>query len=257
MKMIPHTMDSYRSYGCVQWTFRSKRPVDIEPGLYETVAEYEGLAFPPGRVYTDSNGNATIGRGHLLIPNDVHLLYQLFGTHVRYERVRSGAQTLSMDQVETLFDHDIEIRVRRLRDVLPRWSSYLPTTRLALLQACFRGDLGPKTLDHVRSGRFFDASKEILRTSDSNDPRIRPRLLDASRGLLREFVEGTTDPKTIERRACRPFSIEFGRRFHSRGVHWPRGSRSCRRAYGMFAFKRSFAKRHVGNFSNVLYTLIL
>lgn len=211
----------------VRWTYRFPRPTTIEPLLFQRIANYEGLPHPPGKAYKDIYGNVTVGRGHRMRSEDERLFRHLFGTALSAHRVRCGQQTLSMDQVETLFDYDVETRVHGLRSQLPLWNAYLPNTRVALLQSAFRGDLGPRTTNHVLHHQFLEASKEILRTPEKDDVRIRGRLEDASRALLQEDLDGYASSCTSLRDFRPAFSIHARSGPNARGFTTPRHVRSC------------------------------
>lgn len=174
----------------------------IAPEVYRRISNYEGLPRnrPPGRVYKNTHGLNTLGRGHLVVPGTVRILKRLFGDKYPAEAVVQGKHDMTMAEVDRLFQYDVNKRVDEVRNAFPefdRWPVYL---QQEIMQAKYRGDLGPKTIGLIRSGQWDKASEEIKRVRDYKHPGIRPRV-DAVSTALKRYGK---DPVLIDRPPNKP-----------------------------------------------------
>lgn len=163
---------------------KSSKPV-IAPEIYRRISDYEGLPRnrPPGRVYKNTHGLNTLGRGHLVVPGTVRILKRLFGETYPAEEVVQGKHDMTMAEVNRLFQYDVNKRVDEVRAAFPqfdRWPVYL---QQEIMQAKYRGDLGPKTISLIQAGKWKQASEEIKRVRDYTHRGIRPRVDAVSKAL--------------------------------------------------------------------------
>lgn len=138
----------------------SQKPATTVDGhIREYIAVHEGNR---SKVYDDGVGNKTIGIGHLIKPTDKPLFAKLFGNNVDFDKLYSGAASLTSDQINTLFDYDVKKHLDRAESIVPSYDSYPVYVQAALLDAVYRGDLGPKTSALINAGKWAEASVEYL-----------------------------------------------------------------------------------------------
>lgn len=116
------------------------------------------------RVYKDSSGLPTVGIGHYLTDTkqDRQLFAVLFGKSVDYDDVLSGKQSLTDEQIEKLFNVDVKIKEKLASNKIDNFSSLPMYVKNAVINALYRGDLGPKTIKLINTGNWGAAAKEYL-----------------------------------------------------------------------------------------------
>jgi GH24 family phage-related lysozyme (muramidase) len=128
--------------------------------LFNYISSNEGTGH--GQVYNDSYGLPTIGIGHLLTDRSRAIFERLFGDSVDYNAILSKKQKLTRDQEIALFTEDVQSKLaianRRIHD----FQGLRQQTKNAIIDALFRGDLGPKTIALMNARQWEDASEEYL-----------------------------------------------------------------------------------------------
>jgi hypothetical protein len=69
---------------------------------------------------------------------------------------------LSDSQAEDLLHKDIREKVRVLKTNIKNFEALPLTVKIAAVNAAFRGDLGPRTMEHLEANDFRAAAKEYL-----------------------------------------------------------------------------------------------
>jgi GH24 family phage-related lysozyme (muramidase) len=145
--------------------------------LSDYIAAWEGKE---NKVYMDSKGLPTIGIGHYLTntPQDRKLFKALFGTSVDYDKVLKGEQSLESDQIEKLFNSDVKIKEKLASNKISNLSSLPKYVQNAIINGFYRGDIGPKTIGHINSGNWSQASSEYLdhQNAKSGPDQIKRRM---------------------------------------------------------------------------------
>ena len=115
-------------------------------------------------VYKDSNNLDTIGIGHYLnnTAQDRQLFATLFGDKVNYDDLLSGKQKLSDEQIDKLFNVDVKIKEKLASKKINNFSSLPTNVKNAIINAFYRGDIGPKTIGLMNAGNWGSAAKEYL-----------------------------------------------------------------------------------------------
>ena len=128
------------------------------------IMQNEGLPKDPYKVYKDSKGLLTIGRGHLVTDNSRNIFKQLFGDKVNFDSIRSGKSKLTLDQVNKLFEYDLKKKIALAEKLVPKLKSYPSDVQTAIVDGVYRGDLSgsSKTLRLINAGKFKEAAKEYL-----------------------------------------------------------------------------------------------
>ena len=116
------------------------------------------------KVYNDSEGKPTIGIGHYLngSEQDRNLFKSLFGNAVDYNKVLNGQQKLSSDQIEKLFNVDVKIKEKLASSKINNFNNLPNSVKNAIINALYRGDLGPKTIALMNDGKWDSVAKEYL-----------------------------------------------------------------------------------------------
>jgi len=139
-----------------------------------------------------------IGMGHVMFhphhtnptANSRRVFRQLFGNSVDFDAVLRGQQDLSERQLELLNNYEIDRHLLRARRRFPYFDNYPQEAQFAILDAIYRGDMGPRTASLINQGRFEDAAEEYLnhrgyRTATSRGLSGIRRRMEANRdGLL-------------------------------------------------------------------------
>ena len=145
--------------------------------LSDYIAAWEGKE---NKVYMDSKGLPTIGIGHYLTntSQDRKLFKDLFGTLVDYDKVLKGEQSLEPDQIEKLFNSDVKIKEKLASNKINNLSSLPKYVQNAIINGFYRGDIGPKTIGHINSGNWKQASSEYLdhQNAKSGPDQIKRRM---------------------------------------------------------------------------------
>jgi len=174
-----------------------ERKENVENEIYaDYTSRFEGRR---GRVY-DARPNdpgvyeRTIGIGHFLDRGDSRETFrEIFGDEVNYDAVYFGRETLSNDQIDRLFEHDIEEYVERARRIINGFDDLPDYLRQALVDMSYRGDLGgsPNARKFMNSGSWKEAGDEYInsreyRNSNSNGMGgIRTRMDSNRERILR------------------------------------------------------------------------
>ena len=131
-------------------------------------------------VYKDSAGLPTIGIGHYLnnSQEDRQLFKALFGDTVNYDKVLNGQQKLTDDQIEKLFNMDVKIKEKLASKKISNFTSLPIYVKNAVINALYRGDIGPKTIGLINSGDWANATKEYLnhKNAKSGPSQIQRRM---------------------------------------------------------------------------------
>jgi len=131
-------------------------------------------------VYNDIEGKPTIGIGHYLnnSQEDRKLFKTLFGDIVNYDKILNGQQKLSTDQIEKLFNVDVKIKEKLASNKISNFNTLPISVKNAIINALYRGDLGPKTIAFMNSGKWDSAAKEYLnhKNAKSGPEQIKKRM---------------------------------------------------------------------------------
>lgn len=117
----------------------------VEGLLKQHIAASEGIAL---KKYVDSEGNPTIGIGHLIEP----------GENIPYK--------ISTAQAKSLFEKDFREHYQKARSI-PGFDDLDPVRKAALVDMTYNMGLGgvmsfKNTLSHIREGKFQTAAQGIL-----------------------------------------------------------------------------------------------
>jgi len=131
-------------------------------------------------VYKDSEGKPTIGIGHYLnnSQEDKNLFKTLFGDAIDYDKILNGQQKLSSNQIEKLFNVDVKIKEKLAAKKIGNFSNLPTSVKNAIINALYRGDLGPKTIAFMNSGNWNLVAKEYLnhKNAKSGPEQIKRRM---------------------------------------------------------------------------------
>ena len=131
-------------------------------------------------VYKDSEGKPTIGIGHYLnnSQEDKNLFKTLFGDTIDYDKILNGQQKLLSNQIEKLFNVDVKIKEKLAAKKIGNFSNLPTSVKNAIINALYRGDLGPKTIAFMNSGNWNSAAKEYLnhKNAKSGPEQIKRRM---------------------------------------------------------------------------------
>jgi len=134
--------------------------------MFDYISQWEGLRT---KMYKDHAGYTTIGIGHHLngSESDRNLIKSLFGGSVDYDALLNGSQTLTKDQVEKLFNVDVKIKEKLASKLIPDYARFDKPTQNAIVNALYRGDLGPKTIKLINAKEWKRAAAEYLNHSNA------------------------------------------------------------------------------------------
>lgn len=155
------------------------------------IKQYEGFK---NSVYDDGRGNLTIGVGHMIKPESRQIFQQLFGDTVNYDKIISGQEKLTDEQVNQLAKYDINIHLQRARKMFPKFDTYPYYVKEALLNSVYRGDTGSKTMALINAGKWEEAAKEYLNRYDYRNadslgiPGIKQRM-ETNRNAMLEYAK--------------------------------------------------------------------
>ena len=131
-------------------------------------------------VYNDTEQKPTIGIGHYLnnSQQDRQLFKSLFGSSVDYDKILNGQQKLTDEQIEKLFNVDVKIKEKLASSKISNFNSLPTSVKNAVINALYRGDLGPKTIALMNSGKWDSVSKEYLdhKNARSGPEQIKRRM---------------------------------------------------------------------------------
>ena len=147
-------------------TQQASKPKSAETSLLnkktsDYIGQWEGKR---NTMYLDTEKKPTIGIGHYLTntQQDRDLFKSLFGNAVNYDAVLKGKQKLTDDQIEKLFNVDVKVKERLASSKISNFSSFPQYVKNAIINAFYRGDMGPKTIKLMNSGNWGAATKEYL-----------------------------------------------------------------------------------------------
>lgn len=157
---------------------QSKKPSKISTGsMFDYISQWEGLKT---KVYKDHANNPTIGIGHFLDGSeaDRNLIKTIFNGTVVYDDLLTGKQSLTKDQVEKLFSVDVKIKERLATKRIPAYNTFDQNTKNAIVNALYRGDLGPKTIKLINAKDWKAAAVEYLNhpNAKSGPEQIKRRM---------------------------------------------------------------------------------
>ena len=150
--------------------------------MHDYILHSEGKGKPgrKGYAYKDHKGNLTIGIGHLVTRNDP-VLKRVAGEN--YSVVVSGRRPLDERQIQKLFDHDLQAKVKLAKRKVTNFDNLPKSAQNAIVDGFFRGDLSgsPKTLRLMNSGDCKAAAKEYLNHAEYRKSRkagtgVAPRM---------------------------------------------------------------------------------
>lgn len=104
--------------------------------------------------YKDSNGNWTIGVGHLIKPEEMQ---------------RFMGKVLTKEEIDDLFTEDLHKRTNEAKRVLGKsFDKMSNNLKVAVIDGFYRGDLSgsPDTLMLIKEGKWTEASKEFLNNNE-------------------------------------------------------------------------------------------
>lgn len=128
---------------------------------YISQSEGKGKAGRPGYRYKDHKGYPTIGIGHLITRDTPRIFRKLFG-NIDINKYTSGQVPLTEPMMQKLFRHDVQSKINVAKTKIPKFDQYPQNVKNAIIDALYRGDLGPKTIRYINAGRWDDAAKEYL-----------------------------------------------------------------------------------------------
>jgi len=125
------------------------------------IGQWEGKR---NTMYLDTEKKPTIGIGHYLTntQQDRDLFNTLFGNDVNYDLILKGKQKLTDDQIEKLFNVDVKVKEKLASKKISNFSSFPQYVKNAIINAFYRGDMGPKTIRLMNNGDWNAAAKEYL-----------------------------------------------------------------------------------------------
>lgn len=152
--------------------------------MIDYISQWEGLRT---KVYRDHTGNPTIGIGHHLSGSeaDRKLINTIFDGTVNYDSLLKGTQALTKDQVEKLFNVDVKIKEKLASKHMPDYDNFDQNTKKAIVNALYRGDLGPKTIKLINAKKWKSAAAEYLNNPNAKSgPKQVKRRMKTNAALL-------------------------------------------------------------------------
>ncbi|XP_053382412.1 nucleolar protein dao-5-like isoform X2 [Mercenaria mercenaria] len=146
---------------------KPKQITKPETDIKKVIEKYEGMRL---KAYDAQPKNpkvhdTTIGIGFNLNRPDAEKTFKKHVPGVDFNKVKSGEQTITKEQARALFNHDVdniyEPRARNKvgKDVYDKLPS---NVKAAVVNAVYRGDLGPKTTNLIKQGKWKEVGKEYL-----------------------------------------------------------------------------------------------
>jgi hypothetical protein len=149
-----------------------------DDSLFTNISKWEGVKT---KVYKDHAGNPTIGIGHYLNNKDTDraIIKYALGDSVNYDDLLSGKQSLTLPQVEKLFNIDVKVKEATAIRLIPDFKSLNTTTKNAIINALFRGDLGKKTISYINKKDWKNATKEYLnhKNAKTGPVQVKKRMI--------------------------------------------------------------------------------
>ena len=146
------------------------------------ITGHEGIRT---KVYDDGKGNKTIGIGHRITSEDRKTFKKLFGD-IDFDAIVSGRQTLTREQIDTLFAFDSVRYTARARRLFRDFDSWPASVQAAIVDGIYRGDLSgsPKTIGLINEGQWAAAADEYLNNREyraAKLPGVVKRMLENSK----------------------------------------------------------------------------
>jgi hypothetical protein len=106
----------------------------------------------------------TVGIGHYLESGHSHQVFQKAIPEVNWGDVRYGRTELTEDQINRLFQEDLQKHLIRAKAIFPDFDTYTLKQQMAISDGVYRGCLSssPKTIQLIQEGDWAEASKEYL-----------------------------------------------------------------------------------------------
>ncbi len=139
----------------------------------------------------------TIGVGHYLGRGDSRETFRkVFGNAVDWDAIYQKRASLTDEQIDRLFAHDIPTYVDRARALLPNFDNLPLYLQEALVNMAYRGDLveSPKTIKLLNQGKFREAAVEYTKSREYKTCEqkgmsgIKPRM-DSNRARILRYAE--------------------------------------------------------------------
>ena len=176
----------------VQGCEKDKEAVSVAESYLDRMAKREGFK---NKSYDDGTGVITVGIGHAMGPRDVHkirsqrVFAEVFGSDVVWKDVFSSKVKLTDGQVKSLALYDINDKLELAKRKIENFDDLMPGQQEAIVDAFFRGDIGPKTIALIEKERFKEASVEYLNHRQYKNaeklgiPGIIPRMNHNAAGI--------------------------------------------------------------------------
>lgn len=131
--------------------------------------------------YPVQQGEIAIGIGHTMRNPNLNnptapsrrAFNHVFGDEVDFDAVLAGRQSLTDEQIRRLADYDIARHIRRAADNFPDLSTYPTPVQHAIVDATYRGDIGPRTTALINAGRWAEAADEYINHNGYRTARAR------------------------------------------------------------------------------------
>jgi GH24 family phage-related lysozyme (muramidase) len=140
----------------------------------------------PAKPGTQPRGTLTIGYGT---------------TAAVYPALKPGMK-ISKTQAEDLLVKGIEQHERKAIQLIPKFNTYPKYVRAAILNAIYRGDLGPNTRKLINQGKWKDASIEYLKHKNYTNPGkftgVVKRMKSNADAFLKYSNEMHRDTKVVD-----------------------------------------------------------
>lgn len=143
-----------------------KEPKPIEkPDYFSFIVPFEG--GHRGRVYdpnpNDGRPEPTIGVGHYMDRGDSRETFRkVFGDTVNWKDIYQGRTELTEAYGRRLFDYDVETFVQGARKRIHEFDGLPVPVQEGIVNALYRGDIGPKTIRLMNENRWEEATDEYL-----------------------------------------------------------------------------------------------
>ncbi len=169
------------------------------PSFRKRLEQFEGRHR---RAYPVQKGEMAIGIGHTMrnptLSGDPtapsrRAFRQVFGDEVDFDAVLAQRELLSDAQVDKLADYDIAEHIRRARATFPRLSMYPSPVQHAIVDAIYRGDMGPQTARLINAGKWAEAADEYINHRGYRTARARGlggivTRMDANRRVFLDYA---------------------------------------------------------------------
>ena len=194
----PVVPERIRGEGDVEEGVEESVVPEPEPDYFGFIGPFEGghrsFAYDP--LPDDGRAEQTVGVGHLMERADSQETFQrAFGDTVNWNDVYHERVGLIEAQGRQLFDHDLQTYVNRARGRIDNFEELPSDVREGIVNAFYRGDIGPQTIELMNAGRWNEVADEYLdhdgyRTAEARGVRgIIPRM-DANAQRFRDYAEG-------------------------------------------------------------------